>query len=284
MSISNELGDRREVALAQGTIRYRERGDGQPLVFVHGMGVNADLWRKVVPALAGEHRCIAPDWPLGSHDVPLNPNADLSPRGVAGLIADFLAALDLERVTLVGNDTGGGFAQIVAAHRPERLGRLVLTDCDAFENFPPRWTKPLTNLGWVPGGMRALSLALRPHFMKRLAGRPVTKTGFPPAIGRSYVTHTRPAGVYRDAARVTRQLAAVHTLEAAARLRGFAKPALILWSPEDRFFPYEHGWRLSRMLPDARLVEVYDSRAFLSEDQPLQTAAAIADFVRETPV
>src|SRR3954463_13233489 len=108
MSISEALGQQHEVKLPQGTIRYRERGEGEPIVFVHGLLVNGDLWRKVVPRLAESYRCITPDWPLGSHQVALEPDADLTPPGVAKLIADFLEALDLNAATVVGNDSGTG--------------------------------------------------------------------------------------------------------------------------------------------------------------------------------
>src|SRR5688500_18689891 len=128
----------KEVRLKQGVVRYREVGSGPPLVFVHGLLVNGELWRKVVPLLSGSYRCIVPDWPLGSHAVALEPDAELSPVGVAALIADFLAALELKGVTLVGNDSGGALCQLVATRHPERLGRLVLTTCDAFEVFPPK--------------------------------------------------------------------------------------------------------------------------------------------------
>jgi pimeloyl-ACP methyl ester carboxylesterase len=116
MAISESLGQKKEAQLPQGTIEYRERGTGEPIVFVHGALVNADLWRKVVPELAKDYRCIAPDLPLGSHRRALPPDADLSPPAAAKLIADFIAALDLENVTLVGNDTGGALCQLV----PER--------------------------------------------------------------------------------------------------------------------------------------------------------------------
>src|SRR5438552_11559098 len=130
MSRSIELGEVKEVRLPQGTIRYRERGSGAPIVFVHGLLVNGDLWRKVVPELSKDFRCIVPDLPLGSHEQPVDEDADLSPYAVAKLIADFIAALDLEGVTLVGNDTGGAFCQLVITRHPERVGRLVLTPCD----------------------------------------------------------------------------------------------------------------------------------------------------------
>ena len=138
MSLSSKLGEEKSVRLPQGTIRYRERGRGTPIVFVHGVLANGDLWRDVVPRLAETHRCITPDWPLGSHEVPMEATADLSTPGLARLVADFLAALDLRDVTLVANDTGGAVCQLVVTSHPERIARLVLTSCDAFEVFPPR--------------------------------------------------------------------------------------------------------------------------------------------------
>src|SRR2546430_15411639 len=137
MSISPALGDQREVELPQGTIAFGERGSGEPIVFIHGLLVNGDLWRKVVPELAKDYRCIVPDLPLGSHDRAMNEDADLSPYGVAKLIDDFLAALELRDVTLVGNDTGGAFCQIVVTRPAHRVGRPLVTPCRAYENFPP---------------------------------------------------------------------------------------------------------------------------------------------------
>jgi len=107
-----------EVQLPQGTIRYREQGTGEPIVLVHGLLTNGELWREVIPRLAADFRVIAPDWPLGSHRVPLGDRADLSPRGSPKLIADFIERLELERVTLVGNDTGGAMCQLVPSTTP----------------------------------------------------------------------------------------------------------------------------------------------------------------------
>ena len=144
-----------EARLQQGTIRYRESGTGEPVVLVHGLLTDGQLWREVAPRLARDFRVIAPDWPLGSHQLPLEPGADLSPPGLARIIADFISELDLEEVTLVGNDTGGALCQLVAAHHPERLGRLVLTPCDAYENFLPPAFRPLQMLAHVPGALRS---------------------------------------------------------------------------------------------------------------------------------
>src|SRR5436305_15283409 len=130
MSITAELGTEKEVELPGGTIRYRDLGAGSPVVFVHGLLVNGDIWRKVVPAVAaGGLRCLTPDWPLGSHTIPV-PGADLTPPGVAALIAAFLEALDLQDVTIVANDTGGAITQILMTQHPESVGRVELTPSD----------------------------------------------------------------------------------------------------------------------------------------------------------
>src|SRR5215467_16112499 len=98
MAVSADLGEQSEVRLPQGIIRYRERGQGSPIVFVHGLLTNGDLWRKVVPLLAREHRCITPDWPLGSHEIPLQPTADLSTPGLGALVAAFITEVGLRDV------------------------------------------------------------------------------------------------------------------------------------------------------------------------------------------
>ncbi len=129
-----------------GTIHYEATGpeNGRPVVFVHGYMMGGQLWRQVSERLADLGlRCIAPTWPLGAHPQPLRPGADRTITGVAGIVAEVLAALDLEDVVLVGNDTGGVVTQLVAVHHPERLGALVLTSCDAFEHFPPPILKPV---------------------------------------------------------------------------------------------------------------------------------------------
>src|SRR4051812_38713358 len=138
MSISESLGDRKTVATPAGTIEYRERGSGRPIVFAHGVGVNGDLWRRVTPALAAAgHRTIAPDLPLGAHSIPLTGGPDMSLPGLADILAGFIEALDLSDATLVANDTGGAITQAYIGRRPERIARLVLTSCDAFDRYPP---------------------------------------------------------------------------------------------------------------------------------------------------
>src|SRR4051794_15762554 len=142
MAVSAGLGACRSVELAAGPIEYRERGTGRPIVFVHGVGVNGDLWRHVVPGLADGFRCIAPDLPWGAHRHPISPRADLSLGGMARIVADLLAALELEDVTLVGNDTGGGGGQGPARPPPPRLRRAVVPPLAPVARLPPPRATP----------------------------------------------------------------------------------------------------------------------------------------------
>ncbi|MER7543600.1 alpha/beta hydrolase [Spirillospora sp. NPDC127506] len=282
MARSASLGEAKKVELPQGVLAYREAGEGPPVVFVHGLLVNADLWRNVVPAVArAGHRCLSPDWPLGSHEIPVRPDADLSPAGVADLIADFLEALDLTDVTLVANDTGGALVQVLISRRPERVGRVVLASCDALERFFPPIFRFLPPGARLPGSAWVLAQALRPRMFRRLpftfgwlSRRPV-----PEPVMDSYLRPARTdGGVRRD---LRRFLAGVHrryTLAAAGTFGAFDRPVLLAWAEDDRLFPMSLARRLADLFPDARLVPVADSATFVPEDQPAVLAGLITEF------
>jgi pimeloyl-ACP methyl ester carboxylesterase len=269
-----------EITLPQGTVRYRDEGQGPAVVFIHGALVNGRLWDPVVDRLRARVRCVVPDLPLGSHRVPLNAEADLSPHGLAALIAGFLDALDLRDVTLVGNDTGGALCQFVVVRHPERIGRLVLTDCDAFEDFPPKAFKTLVIAAKVPGALRAGLLPMRARAPRRL---PIsygwlTKRPVPDEVMDGWVLPALDDDlVMRDARKALSALDPALLLDNAARLREFDRPVLIAWAPEDKFFKLEQGRRLAAMFPDARLEEIPDAYTFVSWDQPDRVAALIAE-------
>ena len=284
MSVSPELGEQRTVDTPAGTIAYRERGSGPPVVFVHGVGVNGDLWRKVAPNLASERRCIVPDLPFGAHSHPLYADADLSLPGMAQIVADFIEALGLDDVAVVANDTGGAVAQWLVGHRPQRIGRLVLTSCDAFEKFPPTPQRYLEVAGRSRALMWLVGWTVQFKFVQRLptAYGWVTQHPVEPAIMRSYTTPIRTrAGVRRDLARLLRAVDTRYTFEAAESLRGFDKPALVLWADGDKIFPRDHGKRLAELLPQGRFELVRDSRTFIPEDQPEQLVTAVREFLAE---
>jgi pimeloyl-ACP methyl ester carboxylesterase len=269
-----------ETTLPQGTIRFRDVGHGPPIVFVHGLLVSGNIWRKVVPHLMRDHRCITPDWPLGSHTVPLNPDADLSPAGVAKMVADFLEALDLRDVTLVGNDSGGAICQIVATKHPERIGRLVLTTCDAFETFPPKLFGYLKWVARIPGAMFVLAkaMSLLPSMARLpLAYGMLTKQRIDADVLASWTAPSAASsGIRRDVGKFMRAVDPAVTIEAAEALRNFRKPTLLAWSTDDSFFPVSLARRLKDVLPNARLELVENARTFVQEDQPERLAHLIA--------
>jgi pimeloyl-ACP methyl ester carboxylesterase len=282
MSITPSLGEESTVAIPAGSIAYRERGEGPGVVFVHGVGVNGDLWRRVVPRLAERYRCITPDLPLGSHSLPLCEDADLSLAGLARIVADFLEALDLREVTIVANDTGGAIAQWLVGHHPARIGRLVLTSCDAFEKFPPTPQRYLTLASRSRAAMWLVSRAvqLRPVQRSPLAYGWVTHRPIEPAITRSFTEPVvRDEGIRRDLTRLLRAVDTRYTYEAADALRTFERPALVLWAADDKLFPHDHGRRLAERLPAASYEEIADSRTFIPEDQPERLAERLAAFL-----
>jgi pimeloyl-ACP methyl ester carboxylesterase len=271
-----------EIELTAGTIRYRDTGQGPPIVFLHGLLVDGTLWRKVVPRLEDRFRCLVPDLPLGSHTVPMRPGADLSPPGLARLIGEFLERLDLRDVTLVANDTAGALTQILlASGDTERIGRVVLTPCDSFDNFLPPMFRPLQWLARVPGAVNPIVQSLRVPALRRLplAFGWLTKRRIPNEVTAAWLKPSQTdRGVRRDIAALLKQIDARFTNEAATKLPGFDRPVLLAWAPEDRFFPLEHARRLAGLFPDAHVEEVPDSYTFVSEDQPEPLARLVGSF------
>lgn len=290
MSIENRhwrdeaLGTPREVDVPGGRIRVFEAGAGEPIVFVHGALVNANLWRKVVPRLAADYRCINLDMPLGAHELPM-PDADLSVPGLADLIANTIGALGLERPTIVGNDSGGGVTQVALARNPDLAGRVVLTSCDAYENFPPRFFRVLL---WPTRFPRLARVAFGALRIRALRSTPIAfgwlmRSKLDTLAGDSYLLPilTDPA-IGADFARVIRGLDPSYTLAAVERLRSYDRPVLLAWSRDDRFFPPEHAERLAADIPGARLEWVEDAYTFSMEDQPERVAQLVGDFAGQT--
>ena len=279
MATSPALGEPRELKLSQGTVRYRERGSGPPLLFLHGVPENADGFQHVIPALAGEFRCIAPDWPWGVHDVPVRAATDLSPPGLADLCRDFLRELGVERATIVGGGVGGTIAQIFAATHPDPVERLVLLTGDALDHFPARSLggfKLLTRsraASWVFVQLARLRPVRRFWFglSSRAAGRDdrlLRESYLPPMLTS--------AGVRRDIRQAIEGFEPNHSLIAAGALAVLEKPTLVIWSDDDRFFHLEDARRLAKLWPHARLEVLHHDRTFIAHDRPDQ----VVDLVR----
>jgi pimeloyl-ACP methyl ester carboxylesterase len=274
------------VELSAGTIEYEDTGGGGPvIVFQHGLLMDGSLWRYVVDDLRSDHRCVIPTLPLGGHRSPMHRDADLSMRGIASLLGEFIERLDLRDVTLAVSDWGGGIV-LVGDVGSDRVGRLVLTPCEAFDNVPPGLPGRMIGLAArIPGGvtLAVKQLGLRPFrrlpiawgWMSRRLSDEVMDAWFEPAMtGREVRRDLRK---YVRSAREARRV----MIEATERLREFERPALVAWASEDRVMPPEHGRRLAEMLPQGRLVEIADSYTLVPVDQPLALAAAIRDFMAD---
>lgn len=271
--------------LSAGTVEYEDTGDGPPILFVHGLIMDSSLWRKVVAELSGEFRCLAPTLPLGGHRVPMRPEADLSMPGVARLLEEMMEALDLQDCALVMNDWGGA-QLLIGGPQDARIGRLALCSCEAFDNVPPKGAaKLLPYLGHVPGGLALALGPLRFDAVRRLPMTygPLSKRPVPREVMDRWfapVVHQRE--IRRDLRKyvISAPDGRRRLLDAAERLRGFERPALVAWAREDKLMPREHGPRLAALLPQGRLEEIEDSRTLIPEDQPLVLAGHLRELMR----
>ena len=272
------------VELPQGPIEVQDTGGSGPtLLFIHGILVTGRLWEPTVRALPSHFRCVVPNLPLGAHARTMHPDADLSPAGVARLIADLIVAMDLQDITLVGNDTGGAICQLVITRHPDRITRLVLTNCDAYENFLPVVFRPLQWMGKVPGMDWVVAQGFRIPLAQSAFVKTVAHTPLDPTLRRSYArAFVSDPDVRRDAKKVLGGIDKQQTIDAAKQFGGFRHPVLIAWGTDDRFFKPKYAERLAGDFPDARVEWIPGSRAFVHVDKPLELAEAISKFVRTT--
>ena len=274
------------VTLNAGTIHYEKSGPdgGRPIVFIHGYAMASSLWQPLTERVAGwGSMCVAPTWPLGAHHEPMREGTELTMEGMAALVAEFLEALDLDDVVLVGNDTGGAIAQLVATTTPARLGALVLTSCDAFEHFPPGGSfKTLIAAAKFAPTFRAVLSPLRRRTARERGFGQLAHTDIDHLVVQWIKPALTDSRIREDLRRFTRSLQRETMVNAGARLSQFTKPALIAWSADDTFFPVEDGRRLAEALPDSRFELIEDARTFSMIDQPDVLAELIASFARST--
>ena len=279
------------IDLPHGKLRYRaadpEDSKRPPVVFIHGFLVSNTLWSKTADALAEAGiRSYAPDLPLGSHSLPLDDSADQTPRGVARRVLAFIEAMGLDDVTIVGNDSGGAISQFLIDTDSSRVGRLVLTNCDAFDEFPPAPFDTIFKSFKRPGPIRALMAPMRSTKIRHspagyglLVGKPLdaeqTRAWAEPCI--------TDAGVRKDAAKFVTAVDADEEMNGVSeRLSEFDGPLLLVWGNGDRFFKVELARRLAATAKDAKLVEIEGGKTFIPLDEPERLAAEIDGFVPAT--
>ncbi len=262
-----------------GRVRVRDTGgSGTPVLLVHSLLLDADLYATVVPLLTARgHRCLVPELPFGAHAEPMAAGADLTPPGLARLLVDVLDALGVDRVHVVGVDTGGALTQLLMAHHRDRVDRVVLTACDAYDQFPP--TTPLALLlrpllRRAPLALGAAGLRLR-RVRRMLVPRSVTHRGVDDAVLRQWTVPLRDPRIRRDVSAAFATMHSRYTLAAAEANRDFPRPVLVAWGDDDRVFPRRLAEQLATDLPHARLVTIDDCAAFAAIDQPQVLATLV---------
>lgn len=266
-----------------GRVRVRDTaGPGRPVLLIHSLLVDPDLYAAVTPLLAArDYRVLVPELPLGAHVLPLREGADLTPPGLARLMVEVLDALGVARVDVVGVDTGGAVAQLMMAYHRDRVGAVVLTACDAYEEFPPGLLGRLLPIARLRGVPAAISLATRLRPARRLiVSRPVTHRGVDDATLIRWTRPLRDRRIRRDLHAVLADMDGAHTTAAAQANRDFPGRVLIAWGDDDRIFPRRLAERLHRDLPHSRLVTLQDCAAFAAVDQPRRLAELVDEHLR----
>jgi pimeloyl-ACP methyl ester carboxylesterase len=275
-----------EVTLEDGTIEYEDVGAGPVVVLAHGLAMDGAQWRHVVADLRPDHRCLLPTLPLGAHRRPMRPDADLSLRGLGRLLAEFLDRLDLRDATLCFNDWCA--AQVMIADGlVERVGRLVLVSCEAFDNYPPGLPGRMAALSArLPGGIALMARTLRFRPLRELpiALGWMSKRGIPDEVVQEWLRPLRQREIRRDLRKYAgdTKRGKRDLLAATEALPSFDRPVLIAWASEDRLMPPEHGRRLAELFPNSQLVEIADSYTLIPEDQPALLAAHLRQFIADT--
>lgn len=262
----------RSVQTASGLISYTEQGTGPVALLVHGVLLNSYLWRHQLADLSDMRRCIAVDL-LGHGDTEIAPDQDVSVTANAEMLKQFLDALHIDQVDLVGNDSGGGIAQIFAALYPERVRSLTLTDCDTHDNWPPEAFRPFLAMA-AAGGLRGTLETM-------LSDKTVYRS--PQALGPAYEhpdelsddtieKYLRPLVSTEQRTRdLQRFLAAFdnkHTRSIEARLKTLKAPTLIVWGTDDVYFDVKWSHWLAENIPGTRRrVELKGARIFFPEER-----------------
>ena len=263
---------RRSVQTPSGHISYTEQGTGPVAVFVHGVLLNGHLWRHQLADLSDMRRCIAVDL-LAHGDTEIAADQDVSVTANATMLREFLDALGIDRVDLVGNDSGGGIAQIFAARYPEYIRSLTLTDCDAHDNWPPDAFKPFLAMA-AAGGLRGTLDAM-------LSDKSVFRS--PQALGPAYEhperltdasieTYLRPLVKTdqrtHDLRRFLAAFDSAHTVAIETRLKTLQAPTLIVWGTDDVYFDVKWSrWLAGRIPGTRRRVELAGARIFFPEER-----------------
>jgi len=276
---------KKSVATRFGDIAYTDRGSGPPALFVHGIFHNGHLWRHVVERLQDVRRCIAVD--LMAHgDTQIAPDQDVSFAAQAEMLEAFCAALGLDQVDLVANDSGSGIAQIFAARHSGRIRSFTITNGDVHDNWPP------------PNFERTRKAAaadmLAPALARMLDDLEFARSTFAPGYenpeklgAETFAASLAPLlSSKQRTSDLMRFLAAMDCRDTVAvepKLRELRAPTQVVWGTADGFFDVKWAYWLKETIPGCRrVVELEGAKLFFPEERPQELADAIRVHWRET--
>jgi pimeloyl-ACP methyl ester carboxylesterase len=266
------FADQRKVRTPSGTIGYVEHGSGAVALFVHGVLLNGYLWRHQLEQLGDVRRCIAVDL-LAHGNTEISPGQDVSVTANAHMLAQFLDALEIDRVDLVGNDSGGGICQIFAALYPERIRSLTLTNCDTHDNWPPEAFKPFVAMVAAGGLPQTLNAMLDDKTVYRAPQALGPAYEKPEAVADDTIeTYLRPflrsSQRTRDIERFVNAFDCRHTVDVEEKLKRLQAPTLIAWATDDIYFDLKWSHWLEKTIPGTRKrVELQSARIFFPEER-----------------
>jgi pimeloyl-ACP methyl ester carboxylesterase len=294
---SPTLLPRRTAHLAHGDIAYVDHGpadagaaadadaDAPVALFVHGVLVNADLWRNVIWDVADVRRCIAPDLPAhGASPAPAGTGSTdvLSLEGLAGMLDALCAHLGLDQVDVVANDTGGAVAQVFAARHPERIRTLTLTDCDVHDNFPPEVFKPFVAMAETGEfGPLVSALAADGAAARSEAGFGMGHAAPDRLSDDLLASYLAPfaADQGKGLERFLISSSAAELIAVEPLLATLHAPTQIAWGTADLFFGTEWAERLRSMIPGVeRVTLVPDAMLFWPDERAADLVVLLRDF------
>ena len=274
-----------QIELYGRRVVYRVAGEGPPVVLIHGMLNSSSHWRAVAGMLAAEHTVIAPD--LIGHGDSAAPRGDYSLGAHAASIRDLLAAIGVERASIVGHSLGGGVAMQFFYQFPQRVERLVLISSGGLG----REVSPLLRSAALPGVSALLSATIRPRLLAGLAraGARLRERGMDTGVQLQVI-----ARALRPLETADARHAFLHTLRAVIDIHGqrvsatdrlgllTSVPTLIVWGERDRTIPLEHGRLAHEAIPGSSFATLPRAAHFPHLEDPEALAVVLGEFLAQS--